>query len=60
MVVVEFFDGVAVENGNDGTGGVGSKNSGWDEQGCQQQELCPVRDHSLRKVATDCHRVARR
>jgi hypothetical protein len=38
MVAMQDFEGVAVENGRDGSGGVDSKNSGWGEQGCQQQE----------------------
>jgi len=57
---MQNFEGVAVEDGNDGAGEVGGLENSWDEHGCQQRELCPVRDHGRHKVATDCHRVARR
>ena len=60
MVIVQDFDGVAVEDGDDEAGEVGSTDNSWDEQGCQQQKMCPLRDHGRRRVATDCHRVARR
>ena len=52
MLVEQHFEGVAVEDGDDEAGEVGSTDNSWDEQGCQQQELCLARDHGRRKVAT--------
>ena len=60
VVVVQDFEGVAVNYPGYSSGEVSSTNSSWDEHGCQQQELCPMRDHDRCTVATDCHRVARR
>jgi hypothetical protein len=37
-VVVQDFEGVAVQDRDDGAGEVGSTDNRWDEQGCQQQE----------------------
>ena len=60
MVAVQDFDGVAVKDEDNLAGEVGSTDNSGDEQGCQQQEWCPVRDQCRRKVTTNCHRVARR
>ena len=57
---VEDFDGVAVEDGNEGAGEVGGTDKSGDEHSCQQRELYPVRDHGSRKVAINDHRVPRR
>ena len=60
MLVVQDFDGIALDDPNYSSGEGGGPDKSWDQQGCQQQELCPVGDHDRRKVATNCHRVARR
>jgi len=60
MLVVQYFEGVTIENVGNGAGVVGGTDNSWDEEGCPQQEWCPVRYHGRGKVATDCHRVARR
>ena len=57
MVPVQDFDGIAVEHGDDSSGEVSSEDDSWDEQGCQQQEWCPVRDQGRRKVTTNTHLV---
>ena len=57
---VQDFDGVPVEDGNDGAGEVSGTDNSWNEQACQQQELCPARDHGCRTVAIKYHRVPRR
>jgi hypothetical protein len=59
-VGVQDFESVAVEDGDDEVGEVGSIDNGWDEQSCQQQKWCPVRDHDRRTVVSKRHRGARR
>ena len=60
MVTVQYVDGAAVDHSHNSPGVVGGTDNSWDEQGCQQQEWCPVRDQCRHKVTTNCHRVARR
>jgi len=60
MVAIQDFDGVADDHFHNSSSEVGGKNSSWDEQGCQQQEWCPVWNHDCCEVATNCHRVVRR
>ena len=48
------------ENGSWNCSLLGGPDNSWDEQGCQQQEWCPVRGQGRRKVATNCHRGVRR
>jgi hypothetical protein len=60
VAIVQDFDGVAVNYPDDLAGEVGSKNSSWDEQGCQQQDIVSCAEPWSHKVATNYHRVARR
>jgi len=60
VVAVQDFDGVAVDHSYNSSVVVGGTDNRWDEQGCQQQEWCPVWNQGRRRVATDCHHVARR
>lgn len=49
FVVMKDFESVAIEDGDDGARKVGGTDNSWDEQGRQQQEWRPVRDHGRRK-----------
>ena len=60
VVTVQGFDGVAVDHSHNFAGVLGSADNSGDEQRCQQQEWCPVRDQGHRTVATNYHRVALR
>ena len=60
VVITGHINRVAVKDGNDGAGEVSGTDKSWNEQGCQQQELCPVRGYGCRKVAITDHRVPRR
>jgi hypothetical protein len=46
-VVVQDFEGVAVHYPDYTSGEIGGTDNSWDETGCQQQELCPVRDQVI-------------
>ncbi|MGH7146773.1 MAG: hypothetical protein ACREIJ_02590 [Nitrospiraceae bacterium] len=57
VVVVQDFDGVAVENANDGAGEVGGIYKSWNEQGCQQKELYSLHDCTMAIInISDEHR----
>lgn len=56
-LVMEDFDRLAVENGDNGAGEVGSTDNSWDEQGFQQQDWGPVRDHGRYRAVRNCHHV---